>query len=174
MSIWSGTAPYRAAHKGAPARAQARAGTSAGTLLSGTRPTAYGWRGTTGSHAACAESRWRRPARRSTRPVRRVGTCGPAGTNTSLPSVGRQRFTAKGKPLKQVQLFKYLGRIIAYYGSDVPAARRQLSRARAVWGRPSELIGKEIVPAPVAGMFYQALVAAVLLYWCESWVLLPS
>ena len=37
----------------------------------------------------------------------------------------RQRRTAKGKPLKQVQLFQYLGRIIAYGGSDVPAARQQ-------------------------------------------------
>ena len=63
----------------------------------------------------------------------------------------RQRFTAKGKPLKQVQLFKYLGRIIAYDGSDVPAARRQLARTRAVWGRLSKAIAKESVPAPVAG-----------------------
>ena len=80
----------------------------------------------------------------------------------------RQRFTAKGKPLKQVQLFKYLGRIIAYGGSDVPVARRQLARARAVWGRLSKVIAKESVPAPVAGMFYQAVVAAVLLYGSES------
>ena len=83
----------------------------------------------------------------------------------------RQRFTAKGKPLPQVQLFKYLGRIIAYDGNGVPVARRQLARARAVWGRLSKVIAKESVPAPVAGMFYQAVVAAVLLYGSESWVL---
>ena len=83
----------------------------------------------------------------------------------------RERFTAKEEPLTQVQLFKYLGRIIAYDGSDVPAARRQLARARAVWGRLSKVIAKESVPAPVAGMFYQAVVAAVLLYGSESWVL---
>ena len=53
----------------------------------------------------------------------------------------------------------------------VPAARRQLARARAVWGRLSKVIAKESVPAPVAGMFYQAVVAAVLLYGSESWVL---
>ena len=85
----------------------------------------------------------------------------------------RQRFTAKRKPLKQVQLFKYLWRIIAYDGNDVPSARLQLARARAVWGRLSKVIAKESVPAPVAGMFYQAAVAAVLLYGCESWVLSP-
>ena len=86
----------------------------------------------------------------------------------------RQRFTTKGKPLKQVQLFKYLGRIIAYGSSDVPAARRQLVRARAVWRRLSKVIAKESVTAPVTGMFYQAVMAAVLLYGCESWVLPPS
>ena len=43
------------------------------------------------------------------------------------------------------------------------AARRQLARARAVWGRLRKVIEKENVPAPVAGMFYQAVV--------ESWVL---
>ena len=41
-------------------------------------------------------------------------------------------------PLKQVQLFKYLGRIIAYNGSDVIAARRQLDRARVVRERLSK------------------------------------
>ena len=88
----------------------------------------------------------------------------------------RQRFTTKGIPLKQIQLFKYLGRIIAYDGSNVPAAHRQLARARAVWGRLSKVIAKESVPAPVAGtvMFYQVVVLAVLLYGCESWVLPPS
>merc|ERR1711966_106599 len=74
-------------------------------------------------------------------------------------------------PLARGQTFKYLGRIIAYDGSDVPAARRQLARARAVWGRLSKVIAKESVPAPVAGMFYQAVVTAVLLYGSESWVL---
>ena len=73
------------------------------------------------------------------------------------PAVGRtlrQRFTAKGNPLKRVQLFKYLGRIIAYGSNDVPAACRQLARARAVWGRLSKVITKESVPVPVAGIFY--------------------
>ena len=52
------------------------------------------------------------------------------------------------------------------------AVRRQLAREREVWGRLSKVIVKERVPAPVAGMFYQAIVAAVLLYGCESWILL--
>ena len=33
-------------------------------------------------------------------------------------------FTAYGKPLLRVEIFKYLGRLIAYDDTDVPAARR--------------------------------------------------
>ena len=79
-----------------------------------------------------------------------------------------QGFTANGKPLRRVEIFKYLGCLVAYHDTDVPAARRQLSRARAMWGRLRKVIEKENVPTPVTGMFYQAVVAAVLLYGSES------
>ena len=35
------------------------------------------------------------------------------------------------------------------------------------------MIAKDSVPAPIAGMFYQAAVAAVLLYGSETWVTSP-
>ena len=35
------------------------------------------------------------------------------------------------------------------------------------------MIAKDAVPAPIAGMFYQAVVAAVLLYGSETWVTPP-
>ena len=41
-------------------------------------------------------------------------------------------FTAYDKPLRRVEIFKYLRHLIAYDDIDVPAARRQLARARAV------------------------------------------
>ena len=43
--------------------------------------------------------------------------------------------------------------------------------SKYVWGCLSKVIAKESVPTPVAGMFYQAVVVAVLLYGSESWVL---
>ena len=58
--------------------------------------------------------------------------------------------------------FKYLGRIMMYDGSDVPAAHRQLKCTWAMSGRLSKTISKESMPALVAGMFYQAVVTAVL------------
>ena len=35
------------------------------------------------------------------------------------------------------------------------------------------MIAKDTMPAPIAGMFYQAVVAAVLLYGSETWVTPP-
>ena len=86
----------------------------------------------------------------------------------------RQTFTAYGEPLRQVSQFKYLGRIVSYEDSDVPAVRRQIKRARRTWGQFCRLLEKEEVPPRVAGMFYQAVVASILLYGSESWVLPPS
>ena len=40
------------------------------------------------------------------------------------------------------------------------------------WGRISLVIAKESVPPPVAGMFYQAVVAAVFLCGSETWAVL--
>ena len=66
-----------------------------------------------------------------------------------------------------------LGRVLSYDDSDTPAIRYNLKRARAAWGRLSTIIAKEAVPPAVVGMFYQAVVAAVLLYGSESWVVSP-
>ena len=38
----------------------------------------------------------------------------------------------------------------------------------------SRVLAKELVPDPVARIFYQAIVAAVLLYGSETWVLPQS
>ena len=57
------------------------------------------------------------------------------------------------------------------YNSDTPAIRHNLKRARTAWGRLSAIIAKEDIPPAVAGMFYQAVVAAVLIYGSESWVI---
>ena len=83
----------------------------------------------------------------------------------------QRTFTAYGEAeLRRVDRFKYLGRVLLYDDCDTPAIRRNLKRARAAWGRISVIIAKECVPPPVAGMFYQAVVAAVLLYGSETWV----
>ena len=76
--------------------------------------------------------------------------------------------------LRNVLRFKYLGRVLSHDDNDVPAMWRNLKRAQATWGRVSKILTRQEVPAPVAGTFYQAVMAAVLLYGSESWVLPPS
>ena len=95
---------------------------------------------------------------------------------SASPSVKalEHRFMAYRAVLLRVERFKYLGRILSMDDNDVPAMRRQLKRARSAWGRIQKVLAKDDVPGPVAGMFYQAVVAAVLLYGSESWVLPPS
>ena len=58
--------------------------------------------------------------------------------------------------------------------NDLPAMRRNLKKARGTWYRLPHVLDKESVPGPVAGMFYQAVVASQLLYGSETWILPPS
>ena len=58
--------------------------------------------------------------------------------------------------------------------NDISAMRQNFNWARATWGQVSKILTRQEVHAPVAGMFYQAVVAAVLLYGSKSWVLSPS
>ena len=48
------------------------------------------------------------------------------------------------------------------------------SRCGPPGDRFQKILNRQEVPAPVAGMFYQMVVAAVLLHGSESWVLPPS
>ena len=102
----------------------------------------------------------------STCPQRAVATQGKAAL--------RQTFTAYGEPLKRVQQYKYLGRIVSYDDNDTPSVRKNIKRSRRTGGQLRRLLEKEEVPPRVTGMFYQAAVASVLLYGSETWVLPPS
>ena len=70
-----------------------------------------------------------------------------------------------------MEIFKYLGRIATNNDCDTPAIRRNLRRARTRRGRLQKAIAQKAVPVQVAGMFYQAVVAAVLLYGINTWCL---
>ena len=70
--------------------------------------------------------------------------------------------------------FKYLGRIVLYDDNDTPAIRRNIKKAGRQWGQFRKVLERESVPPRVAGMFYQVVVASVLLYGSESWVVSPS
>ena len=91
---------------------------------------------------------------------------------TEVSAAAERKFTAYQKDtLRSDDIFKYLGRTIARDNCDTPAIRRNLKRAHQVWGRVSKVIAKEEIQPKVAGMFYQAVVATVLLYDSKTWCL---
>jgi hypothetical protein len=83
-------------------------------------------------------------------------------------------FTCDGEPLGRVEVFKYLGRLIACDDADTQAMRSNLRKARGCWARISRVLRAENASPRTCGMFYKATVQAVLLYGSETWSLSPS
>jgi hypothetical protein len=81
------------------------------------------------------------------------------------------RFTINGCQVKNVNEFKYLGRILDNKDSDIPAVEQNLRKARQKWGRISRILSKESAKPRVMASFYKAIVQSVLLYGSESWVI---
>ena len=85
-----------------------------------------------------------------------------------------QEFTAYGKPLRRVEVFKYLGRLVSMDEEDAPAINANIAKARRAWGRLSKVLrGKNAEPGTCAA-FYRATVQAILLFSSETWNLTPS
>jgi hypothetical protein len=76
-----------------------------------------------------------------------------------------------GIPIETVENFKYLGRILDNNDDDRPAIKRNLTRARAAWGRLGRILSKEGANSKAMASVYKTVVQAVLLYGAESWVL---
>ena len=88
------------------------------------------------------------------------------------PSSVRLRRTRKyWKVLERVEVFKSLGRLIAYDDADTQAMRSNLRKARGCWAR---VLRAEHVTARTCGMFYKAIVQAILLFGSETWSLSPT
>jgi hypothetical protein len=85
-----------------------------------------------------------------------------------------QLFTAYGDELERVEVFKYLGRLLAYDDNDTQAMRGNLKKARKSWGQVLRILRAENASSKVCGVFYKATVQAVLLFGSETWKLSPS
>ena len=73
-----------------------------------------------------------------------------------------------------MEVFKYLGRLIAFDDDDTQAVRGNLAKARRVWARISRILRAENASVRVCGMFYKATVQSVLLFGSETWMLSPA
>jgi hypothetical protein len=84
-----------------------------------------------------------------------------------------QSFMAYGDELERVEVFKYLGWLLAYNDNDTQAMRGNLKKARKSWGRVSRILRAENASPQDCGVFYIAIVQAVLLFGSETWKLSP-
>ena len=81
----------------------------------------------------------------------------------------RSEFTVRGDVLERIEVFKYLGRLLAQDDDDAQAIRQQLRKARGVWARVGQVLRGENTTPRVAAKFYKAVVQAILLYGSETW-----
>jgi hypothetical protein len=85
-----------------------------------------------------------------------------------------QTFTAYSEELERVEVFKYLGRLLAYNDNDTEALRGNLKKARSIWVRLSRTIMAENASPRVCGVFYKATVQSILLFGSKTWNLSPK
>jgi hypothetical protein len=86
----------------------------------------------------------------------------------------RRQFTVHGDALERVEVFKYLGCLLAQDNNDAQAVRQQLRKAQSVWARVGQVLHGENTGPRTAAKFYKAVVQAVLLYGSEMWNLTQS
>ena len=82
-------------------------------------------------------------------------------------------FQAYGSPLEMVTSFKYLGRILTDLDDDWPAVVGDLRKSRKSWTRLSRVLVREGVNPILSGIFFKAVVQALLLLGEEVWVMNP-
>jgi exonuclease III len=80
-------------------------------------------------------------------------------------------FTVNEIEIKNVNQFKYLGRILDNKDSDIPAVEKNLQKARQKWARLSRILSKESANPKVMASFYKAIIQSILLYGSESWTI---
>jgi hypothetical protein len=82
-----------------------------------------------------------------------------------------QQFSGAGEVLQQVEVFKYLGRLLAQDDDDIQAIRTQLQKACTIWARVDQALRNKNVSPHIAATFYKAVVQAILVYGSKTWVL---
>jgi hypothetical protein len=83
-------------------------------------------------------------------------------------------FTVYGEGLERVEVFKYLGRLLAYNDNDAQAVRGNLKKAHGVWARLSCTMRAENASPHACGIFYKATVQSILLFGSKTWNFSPS
>ena len=72
-----------------------------------------------------------------------------------------------------VTSFKYLGRVISATDEYWPAVVRNLARAKTVWRTMSRIFNREGPTPRVSGLFFKAVIQAVLIFGSATLVVTP-
>ena len=83
----------------------------------------------------------------------------------------RQQFTIHGNVIERVEVYKYLGWMMAQYDDDAQAIHAQLRKARPTWAWVGKVLWGENTSPTIATKFYLAVVQAVLLHGSKTWVI---
>ena len=81
----------------------------------------------------------------------------------------REQFYVHDQVLERVEVFKYLGRLLAQDDDDVQAVRAQIRKARTTWARIGNVLRAQNAAPRISAKFYVAVVQSLLLYSSESW-----
>ena len=73
-----------------------------------------------------------------------------------------------------MEVFKYLGRLLAQDDDNIQTIHAQLQKARGTWACVGQVLWAENVPPRVAAKFYKVVVQAMLLYGSKTRVLLTT
>ncbi len=84
------------------------------------------------------------------------------------------QFLVHGDMLEHVEVFKYVGCLLAQDNNDAQAIRQQLQKARGVWACVRQVVHRENTAPRIATKFYKAVVQAVLQYGSKTWNLINS
>ena len=87
--------------------------------------------------------------------------------------IAERAFQAYGRPLVRITSFKYLGWVLTEVDDDWAAVIANLRKARKSWAWMARIMVKEGARPRVLGIFFKAVVHAVLLFRSETWLLNP-
>ena len=85
----------------------------------------------------------------------------------------RQGFQRLWAPPGYGDLLQYMRWEILATDDNKPEVVRNLARAKKVWSRISRILSREGTTHRVSGLFFKAVIQAVLLFRAETWVVTP-
>ena len=82
----------------------------------------------------------------------------------------KRAFQAYNMTLATVTVLKYLRQVLMAEDDNWLAMVGNLQKARKIWARMARILGRKRTISRVLGMFFKAVVHAVLLFGSETWV----